>query len=124
MTTEKSISKHASASRDLILLAKPCAEYFGIAIPSLGSIVLGDGKLISSICDAEPGDGPNFTLKSYDRMLGTFAAIWPASLDWPSGVDRPQALPLPPDRAGTIVEKLRKAEAKRIQEENEDGEAA
>lgn len=59
-------------------------------------IVFGDGSRLDGIAA-----GKDLNTRSWERAMAWFSANWPEGLDWPAGVERPEAatssaLPLTP----------------------------
>lgn len=73
---------------NLLTLARTYGEAFGHSLGTVGSAVVGDGKFFTRLLD----DTVGFTVASYDRAAGRFAALWPETIKWPDGIPRPEPI--------------------------------
>lgn len=74
---------HAS---DVLTLAERFAKASGVKLVTVSSRVFNDSKKLAAIRDS----GADLTLERFNSAIRWFSDNWPADLDWPSDVVRPQ----------------------------------
>ena len=62
----------------------------GISAKTVGKRSINDNTFFPRI-----SAGDNFTVKTYDRVIGWMSDNWPHDLTWPESVDRPARIPQP-----------------------------
>lgn len=68
----------------LITLAETYAAHRGLTISTVSTYAAGDGKFFGKL------KGPaSCTLKTAESVLEWFAESWPADLEWPVDIERP-----------------------------------
>jgi len=81
----------ARLRQNLITLFDTFSRETGRMMSTIGKRVYGDPRLYDNL-----KRGQNFTVRAYDKIVGTFNAIWPhESVPWPDGVDRIELLDVP-----------------------------
>jgi hypothetical protein len=70
----------------ILELAKTYASHTGRRLSTLGAYSVNDGKFFERL-----RNGGGCTLKTAARVLAWFAANWPADLEWPRHIPRPNA---------------------------------
>lgn len=57
-----------------------------IQLPTLGRLAAGDWRFFDRLSQ----DDKTFTARKYDDVMRWFSLNWPADVEWPKGVSRPQ----------------------------------
>lgn len=73
-----------SARADLLHLAAKFSAVAGVSLPAIAQRALNDNTFFTRI-----GEGSNFTLRTYDRLVVWFSENWPKGAAWPAEVVRP-----------------------------------
>lgn len=84
-------------SDDLLTVLRAYCEARKIALPTLSTRILNDGRALSKLAS---GTG-TLTMRNYDRCMDWLSVNWPEGVQWPEGVSRPTptvSLPPNPDR--------------------------
>ncbi len=68
----------------ILLLAQIYRNHRGIGETSLALLIMNDRSFFSRV-----RYGRNNTIKTYHRITEWFSAHWPADLEWPSEIERP-----------------------------------
>lgn len=61
------------------------AEARGLALSTVGRLVANDSRFFARL-----DDGKTLTIRKFDEVLAWFSANWPAGVDWPEDVPRPE----------------------------------
>lgn len=88
----------------LLTIADLYAEASGIGRKRVSTVVLNGGGKLDAIAK-----GRDLTTGSFERAMTWFSRNWPADLDWPAHIDRPEVPqdadrvePAPSTRAGVV----------------------
>jgi hypothetical protein len=71
----------------IIIVADRYAAAVGIGRKRLSTIVFNRGAKIDDIAD-----GGDLATGTYERAMRWFSENWPASVEWPEGIDRPDTV--------------------------------
>lgn len=70
---------------DLLSVLRTYCEARKIALPTLSTRILNDGRALSKVA---AGTG-TLTMRNYDRCMVWLSTNWPDGVAWPAGVARP-----------------------------------
>jgi hypothetical protein len=57
-----------------------------LELSTVGRLAAGDGRFFSKLAALEA----SFTARKYDETINWFSTYWPADLDWPENINRPE----------------------------------
>ncbi len=73
-------------SPEIILqVANAYATHTGRKLSTVGVYIVNDGKFLERLAT-----GKSCTLRTADRVMAWFSDNWPADLEWPRDIPRPQ----------------------------------
>ena len=69
---------------ELVTLAEAFREHRGIALSTVSTWIVNDGKRLPHL-----RDGGGCTIKTYTHCMTWFSDHWPLDLEWPAHIPRP-----------------------------------
>lgn len=72
----------------LVELASRFGAARGFEEATVGRLCAADGRFFARL-----RDGKTFTIKKFDQVVTWFSENWPDDVEWPEGVQRPEAKP-------------------------------
>ncbi|MCA1776106.1 MAG: hypothetical protein LC676_10990 [Loktanella sp.] len=106
---------HDQTRRDLATVTRCFCDLTGLAETICVETLINDSRFIRRI-----SDGANFTVGQYDKLMGSFSALWPEGADWPAGVPRPAPLRLKPEIITLARKRIATATARRERRQQKD----
>jgi len=73
---------------DLLRCAESYCEARKIALPTLSTQILNDGRTFDRIAA-----GGSLTVRNFERCMVWLSAHWPDDTAWPEGIERPDPIP-------------------------------
>ena len=73
---------------DLMRCAEAYCEARKIALPTLSTQILNDGRTFDRIVA-----GGSLTVRNFERCMVWLSARWPDDTAWPEGIERPNLIP-------------------------------
>lgn len=76
--------KPLTLTEQLIVVADRWCRGAGRSRSRVSTLVFGDGSRLDGVAA-----GKDLNTRSWEKAMAWFSANWPADLDWPEGIERP-----------------------------------